>query len=466
MPARRATHASTITDTQVATTTEEPSLPAPPASAVTVAEVFRNWAPLATSWLVMGLELPVVSAVMARLANPEVNLAAYGGVTMPVALLIEAPIMMLLSASTALGRDLASYRFMHRFMMVAGFVLTLVHAAVAFTPLFDLVVVPLLGPPEVVVEPARLGLQVTLPWTWAIAYRRFHQGLLIRYGRSFHVSIGTVVRLIVMTATVLTAAAAGAPGIMAAGLAITAGVVSEAVYAGVTAHSVVRGPLARQPAARPPLAWPAFRSFYVPLAITSLVSLLMTPLGSAAISRMPDALPSLAVWPVVSGLLFMLRSLGFAFNEVVVALLERPGAFRRLARFSLVLSLTVTAVMALVAFTPLSRLWFGVVSGLEPDLVRLATVGFAFALLWPALDVLRNLFQGIIVHGQRTRSITESMVVFLAVSAALLAVGTRLQSFPALPYAMVSFVTGTAAQVAWLWWRSRRQLAGLREATT
>ena len=126
---------------------------------VSLGEVFRNWAPLAASWLVMGLEMPAVSAVMARLADPEINLAAYGGVTMPLALLIEAPIMMLLSASTALGRDLASYRFMYRFMMIIGAALTAVHAAFAFTPLFDLVVVPLLGPPEAIVEPARLGLR-------------------------------------------------------------------------------------------------------------------------------------------------------------------------------------------------------------------------------------------------------------------------------------------------------------------
>ncbi len=433
---------------------------------VSLGEVFRNWAPLAASWLVMGLEMPVVSAVMARLADPEINLAAYGGVTMPLALLIEAPIMMLLSASTALGRDLASYRFMYRFMMIIGAALTAVHAAFAFTPLFDLVVVPLLGPPEAIVEPARLGLRVTLLWTWAIAYRRYHQGILIRYGRSHHVSIGTVVRLAVMTATVLVAAFLGAPGIMAAGLAITVGVIAEAIYAGVTAHPVVTGPLAREEPVQPPLDWPTFRSFYVPLALTSLVSLLMQPIGSAAISRMPDALPSLAVWPVVSGLLFMLRSLGFAFNEVVVALLERPGAYAELVRFARRLSLWVTVVTALLAFTPLSRLWFGVVSGLEPELMELATLGFSFALLWPALDVLRNLFQGIIVHGRRTRSITESMVVFLAVSGALLAIGTGLQAFPALPYAMFSFVIGTAAQVGWLWWRSRPQLASLNAAAS
>lgn len=433
----------------------EPALPAERGT-VSVGEVFRNWLPLATSWLVMGLELPIVSAVMARLANPEINLAAYGGVTMPVALLIEAPIMMLLSASTALGRDLASYRLMHRFMMGAGFVLTLIHAAFAFTPLFDLVLVPLLGAPEVVTGPARLGLQVTLPWTWAIAHRRYHQGILIRFGRSRHVSFGTVVRIIVMTTVALTAALLGAPGIVAAGLAITSGVVSEAIYCRIAVSPVLTGPLAAAPVVEPPLDGRAFRSFYVPLALTSVVSLLMQPLGSAAISRMPDALPSLAVWPVVGGLLFMFRSLGFALNEVVVALLDRQGAYAALRRFAILLTAGISAAVALIAFTPLSRLWFGIVSGLDADLMRLATVGFAFSLLWPGLDVLRNLLQGVIVHGRRTRVITESMVVFLVVSAALLAIGTSWRAFPALPYAMAAFVLGTAAQVGWLWWRSRR----------
>ncbi|HET8984401.1 MAG TPA: hypothetical protein VFN03_01455, partial [Trueperaceae bacterium] len=294
-----------------------------------------------------------------------------------------------------------------------------------------------------------------------IAHRRYHQGILIRFGRSRHVSFGTIVRVIAMTTTVLVAALLGAPGIVAAGLAITTGVLVEALYCRIAVAPVLAGALARAPAMQPPLDGRAFRSFYVPLALTSLVSLLMQPLGSAAISRMPDALPSLAVWPVVGGLLFMFRSLGFAVNEVVVAHLDRPYAYASLRRFALLLTASITAVVALIAFTPLSRLWFGIVSGLSDDLMQLATLGFAFALLWPALDVLRNLLQGVIVHGRRTKAITESMVVFLIVSATLLALGTAWRAFPALPYTMAAFVLGTAAQVGWLWWRSRPLVAGL-----
>ena len=65
--------------------------------------IVQIWWPLAASWLLMAVELPALSAVVARLANPEINLAAYGGIVFPVSLIIESPIIMLLSASTALS---------------------------------------------------------------------------------------------------------------------------------------------------------------------------------------------------------------------------------------------------------------------------------------------------------------------------------------------------------------------------
>ena len=43
----------------------------------------------------MGVELPLVVATVSRLANPEIHLAAYGGVVFPLSLLIEAPIIMI-----------------------------------------------------------------------------------------------------------------------------------------------------------------------------------------------------------------------------------------------------------------------------------------------------------------------------------------------------------------------------------
>src|SRR5512135_1621601 len=151
---------------------------------LTYRQIIKTWWPLAFSWLLMSVEIPLLSAVIARLGNPEINLAAYGGIVYPLALIIEAPVIMLLAASVALSRHRQAYDLIRRYMMTAGLVLTLLHILVAFTPLYYVVVEGAIGAPKEIVEPARLGLMIVLPWTWAIAYRRFQQGVLIRFGYS------------------------------------------------------------------------------------------------------------------------------------------------------------------------------------------------------------------------------------------------------------------------------------------
>jgi len=60
--------------------------------------VFSVWWPLAASWLLMALELPALSAVLTRMEDPQIQLAAWGGVIFPICLIVEAPIIMLLAA--------------------------------------------------------------------------------------------------------------------------------------------------------------------------------------------------------------------------------------------------------------------------------------------------------------------------------------------------------------------------------
>ena len=76
---------------------------------VTYRRIFRLWVPLAATWLMMSVEGPFLAAVIARLPEPTFNLAAYG-VAFAFALIVEAPIIMILSAATALVRDYESFR--------------------------------------------------------------------------------------------------------------------------------------------------------------------------------------------------------------------------------------------------------------------------------------------------------------------------------------------------------------------
>lgn len=418
--------------------------------------IFKTWWPLAASWLLMGAEGPAISAIVARLANPEINLAAYGGIVFPLALIIESPIIMLLAASTALSKDRASYLKLRRFMLVAGAALTALHLLFVLTPLYKLVVVGVLGVPGEIVEPARMGLMIMTPWTWSIAYRRFNQGVLIRFGHSRTVSIGTAIRLsadgIVLAAGYLVGTI---PGIVVATAATVAGVISEAIYAGLAVRPVLRNELLVAIPVDPPLTLPSFLAFYFPLVMTSLLALLAQPIGSAGLSRMPEALASLAVWPVVTGLIFMTRSLGVAYNEVVVALLDEPGSAQSLRRFALWLASVGSAVLLLLAATPLSRFWFEQVSALNPHLAGLARTALWLAIPLPALSVFQSWFQGTILHGRRTRGITEAVAVYLAASIAVLGVGVAWGQVIGLYVGIFSLTASTILQTAWLWHRSQ-----------
>jgi hypothetical protein len=67
-------------------------------TALASGRVMRVWWPLAASWILMAFEQPAISGIVARLAEPKINLAAFGGLVFPLTLMIEAPIIMLLAA--------------------------------------------------------------------------------------------------------------------------------------------------------------------------------------------------------------------------------------------------------------------------------------------------------------------------------------------------------------------------------
>ncbi|HYV50570.1 MAG TPA: hypothetical protein VE910_01605 [Dongiaceae bacterium] len=422
--------------------------------------VFTTWWPLAASWLMMGLELPAVSAVIARLANPEIHLAAYGGVVFPLALLVESPIIMLLAASVALSRDWDAYRRLRQFMVRAALSLTILHLVIVLSPLYDFIVGHLLHSPPEIRGPARIGLLIMTPWTASIAFRRFQQGVLIRFHRAKWVGAGTMVRLLA-NFSVLGAGLwiRDVPGIIVGTTAVAAGVVAEAIFAAFSVRPVLRRHMPERRPEDPVLTWRKLFHFYVPLALTPLMSLLVLPILSAGMGRMPRALESLATLPALNGLIFVLRSLALAYNEVVVALFDRPGSRPALARFTRVLTGVLTLLLALLALTPLGDVWFRHISGLGPALASLGAVGLVIAIALPGLGVFQSWYQGILVAIHRTRGISEAVGIALIGVGITIGAGIYLGTIPGLWVGMTAQLVGNILQTMWLKWRCQKALA-------
>jgi hypothetical protein len=114
-----------------------------------------------------------------------------------------------------------------------------------------------------------------------------------------------------------------------------------------------------------------------------------------------------------------------------------------------------TLGLLLVAATPVAHFYFGIVSALPQRLVILAQTGLWFVLPLPALSVLQSWYQGAILHGRRTRGVTEAVFVYLVVSAITLTAGVVWGGIIGLYIGLASLTISTLAQTGWLWLRSR-----------
>ncbi len=379
---------------------------------LTLKKIFIFWAPLAMTWMMMATEGPFLAAIIARLPEPKFNLAAYG-VAFSLAILIESPIIMIMSASTALVKNRNSYFKLRNFTFVLNGAVTLIMVLILIPPVFDTITLSIMGLNSEVAELTQQASFFFLPWPAAIGYRRFYQGILVRSNLTRRVAYGTVIRLSTMTVTALAAYLfSSLPGAMVGTLALSIGVTAEAVASRIMAHSATKRVLENTAKTGRHLDYKYITKFYYPLALTSILSLGIHPMVTFFMgqSRMP--LESLAALPVINSLIFVFRSLGLSFQEVSIALLgENDKGYPCLRKFAVILGISATGGLALIGFTPLAMVWFHDISGLTQELTRFSLTPARILSLLPGLSVLLSFERSIMVNHETTKHITIATAI-------------------------------------------------------
>jgi hypothetical protein len=236
---------------------------------------------------------------------------------------------------------------------------------------------------------------------------------------------------------------------MAGAWALTCGVCVEGLASRLMTLRVVSR-LRRQadppPAASGPLTYRRIARFYLPLALTSTLALAVHPMVTFFVGQSRMALESLAVLPVVNGLTFVFRCMGLSFQEVAVALFAREkDALIPLTRFALLLAAAASAGMALVGWTPMIDVWYGLVSGLSEELTRIAVPATRILCAIPALAVLLSFERAILVHGRRTAPITNATAIEIVGIVIVLAVAIHSWDLVGATAAAIAVVAGRLA---------------------
>jgi len=428
---------------------------------VTTRDVVRFWIPLSFTWMMMSIEGPILTSIVARLPFDKLNLAAYG-VAVALAMLIESPVIHLLSTSVALARDYVSMVALRRFTIKINALVTLGMCVVSIPWVYDRVAYDLIYLPTEVATLMYWGFVCMIPWPAAIGYRRFYQGLLIRNGRTRLVAYGTVIRLAGMLCSALALVLIGGIyGVVVGTASLTVGVILEAAATRYMVRDVLEMYKEQSSAHQIPLATSEIIRFWLPLAATSAIGFAVTPLLAFFMSRAPNPLASLAVLPVVDSFVFFFRSFGFSYQEVGIAMVgDKQQNYRVVREVGVRIIIGTTVLLAGVAFTPLLPEIYTVIFGLQTELASFAIYPTMILVVLPTIAVAYSLYRSVLITARQNVKVTISTVLEVGgIAATMMLLVTWSQLNGALS-AAISMAVGRIASTVYLKWSAGTILAG------
>ncbi len=388
----------------------------------------------------MAYEGQLLPAVIARMQHPEINLAAFG-VTLSLAMMVESPVIMLMGTSAALVKDRESYLKVRNFTYILNTVLTLVMLVISIPQVFRIVSEDIMGLPVSISTAANKGMLFMLPWPAAIGYRRFYQGIMISLNKTKRVAAGTIARMVSLTmAAFALFFIGGVEGNTLGAISLTIGVVTEALFTKLMAFDCIRT-LNDLPSSGPVIRYKEILKFYYPLAMTSVITLSIHPSITFFMAWSYRGVESLAVLPVINGLVFFFRSIGLSYQEVPIALLKgNKENYKMLRNFAVTLAAVLVGTLSLIAYTPAAEFFFNSIAGLTPQLADFAALPLMILAFMPAMSVLYSYQRGMLIALSKTKPITNASIIEIISVFSILFFCTKILVLPGAVAAAVTYV--------------------------
>lgn len=408
-------------------------------------KIFYFWIPLASTWIMMAAEQPFLMAVVARLDEAKHNLAAFG-IAFAIALILESPIIMLMTASLSLVKDKQSYIKLRSFSNILNVAITLIMIVILIPPIFYYITENLIGLPYKIAKLSHISTLIFLPWPAAIGYRRFFQGVLIRDNLTKKIAYGTVVRLVSMSTSAIILYLFKVKGAYTGAAALSIGVILEGIAIRVMVNKSIKKILDSEEKPEKdiqPLTYRSISSFFFPLSLTTILSLGIHPVVTFFIGKSKNPIESLAVLPAINALIFLFRSMGLSFQEVGIAFMGKDNqGYKILKKFSSLLGFAVFFILFLIAFTPLSYVWFHKISGLSLELTRFADMPTKIMVILPVLSVWISFQRAVIVNNKRTILLSNATFIEVGFIIAVLIVTIHYMNLIGAIAAALAYVIG------------------------
>ncbi|PSB04231.1 hypothetical protein C7B64_04875 [Merismopedia glauca CCAP 1448/3] len=392
----------------------------------TLASLWWEFLPLSLSDMTMAAGDPIISTTLAHLPLSRLNLAAVG-IAKSWAIFLESPIIMILHASNALAPSAQSRRVLWKFVLLAGGCLSLLLGLLPLPFIYETLAGKLLGIPANLSDSVRKVLIIMILWPFAIAWRRYFQGLLIYDGTTKAIAVGAISRLIAVTGILLWGFILKIPGATLAASALIAGVLVEAVV--VTWAAKISGatlPPETKVLPQLPTNLSDVWKFYAPLATSMLVVWGGRAILVGIVARAQDAEIALAAWPAAWGLVLVIANATRMVQQVIIKNRELI-AQRLLIIFALTVGIACSLMLLLVSATPIGAGLLFAFFGNDLELVERVRPVLWLSSAVPMLVAMQNAIQGFLVAQGKTQGVNHSTwagtIILLVVSSLAVQLG-------------------------------------------
>lgn len=414
----------------------------------------RFYWPLALNSLVLFLESQFQNGVLARYPHASIELATFALATSSFQL-VNALLAFVPQMVTVLARTPADRALCRRFVNGAGLALSLPLLLMGFTTGGQAVIARLLNiSPDILPTVVRY-LQWLAPLVWVNAMRHYCTGILVLGERTRTVTLLNVAHLTTLVGVLFVGQQAGWGALPTVAVAtVSSNVLHLALGLAASRRVAIPDHHVQE---RASVTFGGLLTFFWPLATTSALFAMTRPVLYAFVNLAPKAVVSIAALRVAFdfGVFFWNAVNQFRHVYATFGATDPKGV----TRFMFKVTALLLVVMALLVFTPASRLLFGVVLGLEGEVLDFSLQSVRVLCVVPVVICVRNLYHGRLMVGRRTGG--------MALAAALRVGGLALAAKIALECGRLTHVTaamilvlGFVIEAAMAGYAAKRRLNG------
>jgi hypothetical protein len=388
---------------------------------LTYKRLFQLWYPLAFAWIMISAEGPFLTAIVARLNAPRYNLAAYG-ISITLAMLTEALVIMLLSTSTVFVNSKSNYYKVRTFTLILTLSATSILLLFSIKPVFN-VLSNIMKLPEYIAILANRSITILIPWPAAIGFRRFYQGILIKNGKTNIIALTTITRIsTILTSAFILMFLTKLPGAYIGAIALSSGVTLEAIITRIISNNTIKKILQAENSDCDSPKLSTIFKFYYPLALTPIIGMSTSTLITFFLGRSINSIESLATMPVVGSFSFLFASICYAYMELVIANLDKELCnIKKIKNFAYIIGLIVTIIYSIIVLSPAGIFYFHVISGLSNILLPFALTGARILIFLPIFSAITSIQRGILIFLRKTyyvssASFIELLIIYISLS--------------------------------------------------